>query len=244
MKCNNLETCLISPPFGNYFSHPAATRIRGSFTALPRPGLIWNTMKSFRKTKGGWINKIGLRNCGIHNVMIDEKSVYSLAAVNTYDWLKLYVGFPLQLNKVEINLGCPNISTVPPPSKGMFDLFHASYDTVIVKVAPTPEGYVQACSLIDTCGVNIIHACNTIPTEKGGISGDQLRKHSKEFVYKLRAQYPNLTIIAGGGIYEESDIDAFAQLGADHFSLSTAFMKPWKAKRLISYAADKVFSND
>ncbi len=57
----------ISPPFGNYLEFSNTISIKGSFTLLPRPGLIGQIIKTLRYDYkyNGWINKIGLRNPGI-----------------------------------------------------------------------------------------------------------------------------------------------------------------------------------
>ncbi len=239
MKNRWLERCLISPPFGNWFDHPNATRVLGSFTTEKRPGLIWNTLKTFRKTDGGWINKIGLRNCGVENVPVKPDAMYSCAALYEDDWTRFYEHLPDSISMIEVNMGCPNAGPMVEPSAAMWDLLHMVYDVVSVKIAPTDGGFVQGRRLVEEHGVKILHCCNTIPTDKGGISGKELVWISQDFVTMYRNLYPDLTIIAGGGIYDEITLDDYYGLGADHFSLSTAFMKPWRAKRLISYAADK-----
>jgi isoquinoline 1-oxidoreductase beta subunit len=93
----------ISPPFGNYISYRNTTRIRGTFTAERRSGLIWHTLRSLRTVKGGWINQIGFRNKGLHNVFkFDKNSVYSLAAIDN-NWIKLFALLPKN-TKIELNV--------------------------------------------------------------------------------------------------------------------------------------------
>ena len=231
-----IKRCVISPPFGNYFSHPDATRIRGSYTLERRKGLIWNTIKSFRKVEGGWVNKIGLRNCGVASAPTDGDSIYSLSAIQPDDWAHIYDRLHSEISMIEINLGCPNLDdTTIAPSKGMFDLLHMLFKVVIVKIAPTDHGFAQGRRLVEECGVSILHCCNTVPSDRGGISGTQLKPISLDFVEKFRQLYPELTIIGGGGIYTHFDIVEYDNAGADHFSLSTAFMKPWKAKEIITF---------
>ena len=239
MKHHWLERCLISPPFGNYFEHPNATRVLGSFTTEKRPGLIWNTLKSFRPTSDGWVNKIGLRNCGVENVPVKPTAMYSCAALYQDDWGRFYEHLPDCISRIEVNMGCPNAGPMVEPSAAMWDLLHMVYDVVSVKLAPTDGGFAQGRRLVEECGVKTLHCCNTIPTERGGLSGDQVRWKTFAFVEMYRHLYPELTLIAGGGVYDKDAVDDYIAIGADHISLATAFMLPWRAKRLISYAADK-----
>ena len=60
----------ISPPFGNYIHLPQTMSVKGSYTLEPRLGLFSQIFKTLRYVnymgKYTWINKIGLRNPGIH----------------------------------------------------------------------------------------------------------------------------------------------------------------------------------
>lgn len=239
MKNPNIKTCVISPPFGNYLWHKHATRIRGSYTLNKRPGLIWQVLKTFRPHKGGWINQIGLRNKGVAKAPMDTSSIFSLAAIENDDWLPLYDGLHAANRMIEINIGCPNVSPVTPPSKHMFDLLHMVFDVVSVKFASTPQALEEVQELVEECDIKIVHACNTAPTPKGGVSGTRIAYRNQMYVAELRKQYPHLTIIGGGGIYSRVILQDYHSAGADHFSIATAFMKPWRGFDLINYAHDK-----
>ena len=58
-------------PFGNYLKFTNAISVTGSWTVEPRPGLLWQIIKTLRYVPNasggfGWRNKLGLRNAGIH----------------------------------------------------------------------------------------------------------------------------------------------------------------------------------
>ena len=218
----------ISPPFGNYISCPNTTRIRGTFTASRRRGLIWNTLRSLRPIRGGWINQVGFRNKGLENISkFDEKSVYSIAAIDN-KWSRLFALLPEDA-KVELNVGCPNVGSYT-LKRADLKAFTEQHEDVIVKVSP----FVKT-EFLDDCqelGVRAIHLCNTLPTPYGGISGQQLKRYSLPLVESVATTY-NMDIIAGGGIYSAQDITDYANAGAKHFSISTLFITaPWRLSEI------------
>ena len=96
---------LISPPFGNWISHPNCTSVIGSLTWERRPGLIYHALKTVRKVDGGWVNKIGLRNPGIRSIMsFNPSCIYSLVGLEDGDWERCW-SFVRLVFRVEANLG-------------------------------------------------------------------------------------------------------------------------------------------
>lgn len=222
----------ISPPFGNWISYPDTTRIRGTFTYDRRWGLIWNTLRSLRRIRGGWINQIGFRNKGLKNISkFDKDSVYSIAAVDG-NWKKMFALLPEDA-KVELNVGCPNVGTYA-IKRADLKTFTNNHKHVIVKVSP----YVTR-QFLDDCedtGVENIHLCNTIPTPYGGISGSQLKSVCLPLVEDVASSY-KMNIIAGGGIYSDQDVVDYANAGAKHFSISTLLITaPWRLSEIKTAA--------
>ena len=214
----------ISPPFGNHIHRKNTTRIRGTFTFNRRWGLMWNTLRSLRKTEGDWINQIGFRNKGLKNVSkFDSKSVYSIAAIDNR-WHKLFALLSSDI-KVELNAGCPNVGAYT-LKRSDIKPFIEHQASVIVKVSPyVTRQFLDECQDI---GVKTVHLCNTIPTSKGGISGKQLKKLCLPLVESVANTY-SMDIIAGGGIYSAQDVVDYANAGANHFSVSTLFItNPWQ----------------
>ena len=214
----------ISPPFGNYIKRKNATRIIGTYTFNRRWGLMWNTLRSLRKTEDGWINQIGFRNKGLKNISrFDNKSVYSIAALDN-SWNKLFALLTDDI-KIELNAGCPNVGAYT-LKRCNIKPFIEHQNEVIVKVSP----YVTR-QFLDECqdvGVKTVHLCNTIPTPNGGISGKQLKELCLPLVESVATTY-NMDIIAGGGIYSAQDVVDYANAGAKKFSVSTLFITaPWQ----------------
>lgn len=224
-----MKRFLISPPFGNWVSHPKCTRVLGSFTWERRPGLLYHTLRSFRPVSGGWINQIGLRNKGIRSVRFNPKHIYSLVGLADGDWERMLDYCPAGL-KVEINLGCPNVHEYGIHPKTLAE--YCKKFTVIAKLSPGRRVYDVADMCMEN-GVSYLHCSNTIPTPQGGISGLPLLNVNMMIVCTLADSYPG-KIIAGGGIYDSDYLRMYAIGGATHFSLSTVWMTPWRVSSIMN----------
>jgi dihydroorotate dehydrogenase len=220
---------LISPPFGNWINLKGCISVKGSFTWSRRPGLIYHTVRSFRKVGGGWINQIGLRNPGIRSIKSFEvNKIYSLVGLDDGDWENMLEYCPPGL-LIEVNLGCPNVHEYGMPEDVL--RMYCKKFRVIAKLPPTEVVDVMAAMAI-RAGAAYLHLSNTVPTPKGGLSGEPLRVNNIPIVARLAREYPH-QIIAGGGIYTPVHWRAYEDAGATHFSLSTVFMTPWRVRKLL-----------
>lgn len=226
---------LLSPPFGSRFNPSWATRVMGTYTISARKGLIWRTLKTLRKTDGGWVNAIGLRNPGIFSIRTDkfsERSVYSIAAINAGDYQVFLAAIPAWAT-VEINLSCPNLHSVP-VFETSIQHFPKRFATTIVKLPPPCVDH--AYHWAEKCyeyGIRYFHACNTIPTQQGGESGNRLRPQSLKMIRWLHKNFSDVKIIGGGGIYSPEHVREYRDAGAEFFSLSTVCFTPWKLPAII-----------
>jgi dihydroorotate dehydrogenase len=228
-----IQPLLISPPFGNYLNVKWGTSIAGSFTAEPRPGLWSQVIKTMRHVPGGWVNNVGLRNPGIRNIEFDRRKVYSLAALHERDYDVFLDVVPSDV-MIEINLGCPNVHARP--VLGDFHQFVKTYPLVIVKLPPRCVDHcyrwAQRCYKM---GVRYFHMCNTLPTNRGGESGDRLRDESIRTIKWVREfmHHDDIRIIGGGGIYSPHHVDEYHDAGADLYSISTACLTPWNVPGIL-----------
>jgi len=226
-------TVYISPPFGNYIKLEGCTSIEGTFTWQRRKGLVIQTLKTLRKIDGGWVNAIGFRNKGMSSInKWNKKSVYSIAALDG-NWKPFYDHIPSD-TKLEINLGCPNVSSYT-MSNSDVKIFCSKFSELSVKVNPHTKEK-EFMNLFD-CGVRTFHLSNTIPSERGGISGDQLREQNLkqvEMFSSLNLPKHDINLIVGGGIYKPEHVRQYRSVGATKsFSLSTVWFTPWRVKEII-----------
>jgi dihydroorotate dehydrogenase len=224
-----MKTFLISPPFGNWIGHRRCTSVRGSYTWERRPGLIYHTIRTLRKTPGGWVNRIGLRNPGIRaceTYYADQ--IYSLVGLKDGDWERMLSWCPAGL-AIEVNLGCPNVHEYGIPFKVLCDYC----DKFVVGAKLTPNDQVdEMAAMCIEAGVRYLHLSNTAPTERGGESGRQLLRINLPIVERLAPRYPG-KIIAGGGIYDPVTVKLYRAFGASGFSLATVWLTPWRVPAIL-----------
>ena len=227
----------ISAPFGNFLQHSTfatnAICVTGTFTLKPRPGRLKQIIKTLRYVKSeagwGWRNALGLRNPGIFKGLEKHKwyNVLSIASLEKDDWKILYQVVPKNVN-VELNISCPNVDRHPNLIKGFAK---DKREWCIVKVPPTIT-HKQLDKIINL-GYNQIHASNTLPTEKGGLSGKIIAPYTLGIISFLKKNYPHVQIIAGGGVTDSFGASIYLEAGADHISLGTVCFTPWKIKGIL-----------
>ena len=257
LKLNPHKPFFISPPFGYYFSHPNAYSVLGSYTPLPRPGRFSQIIKTVRPVEGGWLNKIGLRNPGMKSIKTwQHNQILSFAAITgeegeweqIIDHIRSKIVFIYSPHEpgstiIEINISCPNTNHPVPmlPSRYQLSKLLLDYNsrlTTIFKLQPLLHQALDTAQKLADQGATYLHLSNTLPTPIGGISGKHLREANLPIVDRVASEvctrYPNLELIAGGGIYDISHLKQYLSSGATRFSLATAFVKPWRGYKIIN----------
>ena len=221
----------ISAPFGNYIKTKKTISVSGSWTIEKRTGRIVQIAKTLRYTKRGWVNKIGLRNPGIEKgiPLHLEDQVFSIAGIEKDDWIKFSDKIPDNFN-LEINMSCPNIDQHF--TEGIERFNPNSREWFIGKISPLTT-FEELEYYINVFKFKQIHACNTLPVEKGGLSGKELVPYTTKFIKHIKNNYPQIVTIAGGGIYSTEDIEYYQNIGADHVSLGTVCFNPLKLRKLL-----------
>ena len=234
-----LKPIIISPPFGTYINVSWATSVKGTWTVSPRPGSkILRAMKTIRKVDGGWVNKMGLLNNGIQNYSLDRDDViYSITSTTGEDanWGSEWdMFFPLmpQDKIIELNLSCPN-AILKVINQRHLEKFHDNCKLVIVKLPPDNKEAMSIVRDAVSVGITHFHCCNTLPSEKGGISGNAVKNRALFLIMNIKREFPETTVIGGGGIYTPQDVRDYREAGADHFSLATIWFTPWKVDKVI-----------
>jgi dihydroorotate dehydrogenase len=227
----------ISPPFGNYIDLPCTTPIRGSYTIDQRSGLFSQVLKTLRFSyeNNGWINKIGLRNKGIdwalknYSKYTDNNGeILSIALMNEEDIDNMNRKIPDAAN-IEINVSCPNAEKRM-INEGLHNFINPLRRWCIIKVSPTiredelDKYYKQ--------GFRQFHCSNTLPTPKGGLSGEALMPYNKQIIGYLKENYKDVEVIGGGGVKTWKDVEKYKEWGADHVAISTICFNPWMLMKL------------
>ena len=219
----------ISPPFGNYIYLPYTKRIKGSYTLIPRSGLFFQIIKTLRysPTYGGWINKIGLRNQGLkygienYNPKTDILSIAILERKEIEPILKI---LPDETN-IELNVSCPNLKKHM-INKDLHKFINPKREWCIIKLPPTVS--IKDVRSFYNEGFRQFHCANTLPVKNGGVSGQILIPYVSNVIRNITKEFPDTTIIAGGGIQTMETLKWYKKLGADHYSISTLFFNPFK----------------
>jgi dihydroorotate dehydrogenase len=235
---------IISPPFGNYIKnhYESCTPVIGSLTLEKRPHWFLRALKTVRPVEGGWINNIGLRNPGIKSFKYNYTNdvlynqIYSLVGIKGSDWQAMLTYLPDEDKrlKIELNLSCPNVHEYGITKKDLQE--YCDRFSIIVKVPPIADKAFAMAEMAVTCGARYIHASNTLPSDRGGVSGEQLFKVNLPIVKKLHLEFPDTPIIAGGGNYDLIHLLDYLTVGATKLSFSSVWFNPFRAHRLITHA--------
>ena len=127
-------------------------------------------------------------------------------------------------------MSCPNIDKHY--IEGIEDFNNESREWFIGKISPNTT-FEELEKFIKVFEFKQIHACNTLPIEKGGLSGRELIPYTTKFIKHVKKNYPHIPVIAGGGIYATKDIEYYRDIGADHVSLGTVCFNPLKLRKLL-----------
>ena len=238
----SMRETFIAAPFGNYIKHPNAISVTGTWTLYPQGNRFKSVVKTLRydKENDGWVNRLGLPNPGLRVGLEKtwDSQILSIAETSEDEFLIMADMIPNTMG-VEVNLSCPNLpeNTVPKlidnDSPMMFTAFEKKRDWCIAKVSPliTED---ELHHVVDKLNFRQIHLANTIPTDKGGLSGPALKPYVLQLIHYVRGIWGDrMTIIAGGGIRTEDDISEYMDAGADHISLGTVCFNPFKLRKLL-----------
>ena len=233
----NNET-FIAAPFGIWIKPIGCIPVTGTFTLHPQGNKIWRAAKSLRYDfkRQGWMNNMGLPNpgvkVGLHKHIMGGE-VLSIAEIERNDFKKLYSLIPERTN-IELNLSCPNLGkSLPWDSAEIFARTKEKRKWCICKVSPTvtPEDLEF---LITKLGFTQIHASNTLPIPgSGGLSGRTLIPYTMKTIKLIQEEWPEVTVIAGGGVRDFGAVYEYLKEGANHVSLGSVCFNPFKLRKLL-----------
>ena len=238
---------ILSAPFGNYCSFSGMTRTYGTFTLAHRggwPRRLWRCALTLRYSwrMQSWRNKLGLPNPGIRTFLqwwnagvVPAESIVSVHGWTAAEWTTLAHLVLTQTScAVELNVSCPNVEhgldLTAPLSAVMLDPARC-----IIKLPPLQP--VEVADLFYAAGVRMFHACNTLWTPGGGLSGAVLKPYSLAAVVGLRSRFGSeVRVIGGGGVRTMADVCAYRTAGADHVALGSVLLNPLRWRRVAQMA--------
>ena len=230
-----MKKIILSPPFSNIYPNiKGCTRIVGTYTLNRRRGM-YRVLTTLKKTEGGWLNSVGLRNPGIEKYN-KKNAIISIAMKDISEWpcfLKIIKQKKQKYNilGIEFNVSCPNHDIINITSK-IVEEAKTELKYVIIKIP-----HKSPLHLIDEfCNLNsdIIHVSNSKKTNLGALSGKSLIDQNISDIAYIKKKFGNnIKIIAGGGIYSYEDLMRYHDAGADYFSLSTSLINPFRTYNII-----------
>ena len=162
-------------------------------------------------------------NCDDEQTSKTKKGeIISIAIMNKTDIGLILDKIPEDMD-IELNVSCPNTENHMIDS-GLKPFLNNKRNWCIIKLSP-----IQSCLSIDRYyeeGFRQFHASNTLPTEKGGVSGPILKGYTIGTIKYIKNQWNDTVVIAGGGIKTLKDIKDYKEAGADHFSISSLCFNP------------------
>ena len=226
----------ISAPFGNWIKHPNAISVTGTWTLKPQGNRLWRVLRTLRyQGDGNWKNALGLPNPGIEVGLrkTSVSEVLSIAEIEKNDFKKLYEKIPTD-QSVELNLSCPSLGkSLPWDSTEIFARNKEKRKWCICKVSPTvtPEDLEF---LITKLGFTQIHASNSLRLpNNSGLSGPVLIPYTLDIIRLIREEWPEVTVIAGGGVKNWQNVYRYLHEGADHVAIGSLAFNYFKIRKLL-----------
>jgi len=245
MRDHLLQKLIISAPFGNYVSHPAATPTVGTYTLRFRAGplvRLWRAARTIRyyRRAGAWINRLGLPNPGVDSLRGADLSgkVLSVHGLAHSEWALLAEAAALlRPSALELNLSCPNVDAV-----AIADAVRAYESSregfagpIIAKLSPVR--WMDFAVPLFAAGARHFHLCNTIPTPGGGVSGKPLKPFALWAVADVKARWGGaVKVIGGGGVTGPDDARDYLAAGADRVAVGSLCFHPFHRSTLSAIA--------
>ena len=234
----------------------AFTHITKTLTLQPLKGRFswWRPWVSVRYIRDGMVNAIALTNPGLaywinHHypkaVKRQRKLIVSLAPSGLQEACTMAGMLNLcpEIVGIELNPFCPNKAAMFTPEEitDLVKLFRKeSLFPLGIKLG-WQDPYIGILKSIqyDIDFVDLINACpwdNVFPFEdsplskygyKGSVSGLPITWRAREALQQVKAEFPNLNVLSGGGIYNEAEARLRFSMGADAVSFGTIFSQKW-----------------
>jgi len=196
------------------------------------------------------INRIGLENPGIHRFVegfpeLSVPMIVSLGGDSFEEYLEVARVFKKVADRfcaVEFNFSCPNVKegglSIVRDRERWRDLLRElrkalSESFLIAKVGIEGIFVEEAAEMVKDAGwegITLVNTVRGLHFEKdtvilGGLSGPILKPIALRAVYEVKRRFPNLFVIASGGVYSVEDAKEFLSVGADVIGVGSALFK-------------------
>lgn len=215
-------------------------------------------------TAVGLINSIGLQNPGakkFKQMLKEIKKLPTKIIVNVFgetereyaEVVSILEDSDIKPDAYELNLSCPNTKkggmefgvNMKSVSKIIRMVRRRTELPIIVKFSPFSELLKTLVRISLDEGADAFTLTNTIPAAikdykvgflKGGLSGPVLKPIALRCVLDVKESFPEVSIIACGGIYTPDDVRDFLEAGACAVQIGTAnFLNPKISETLAKY---------
>lgn len=237
----------VAAPFGNYLSFPGCVSVSGSFTVRRRAGFfgrVWRAVRTIRydSRSGAWFNRMGLPSPGLSGIpRAKEGTLVSLFGFDGSEWTLLFdAALRNGHGEAELNLSCPNVNKPSDWLDGTLRAIASERNIEFIAKLP-PVGYESLGNELFDLGIRKFHLCNTVKTERGGMSGKPLKPYSIAAINWFRGRFGReVELIGGGGISCVEDVTDYLDAGADHVSIGSMLFDPFSWRRIRRFRS--VFS--
>lgn len=196
------------------------------------------------------INRIGLENPGIHAFVenipeLPVPMIASLGGDSFEEYLEVARVFKKVADRfyaVEFNFSCPNVKegglsivkNAEEWKKLLNTLRKELPDSFLIAKVGVEGIFVEdAAEFVmkaEWDGITLVNTVRGLHFEKdtmilGGLSGPLLKPIALRAVYEVKKRFPELFVIASGGVYSVKDAEEFLKVGADVIGVGSALFK-------------------
>jgi len=185
------------------------------------------------------VNKLGLPNVGVNQIVQNIKKFRPKGLVlggsiafgdlvdPSYNLTEIYETFTRLRKSVDyivLNASCPNVET-PENIYKCLNLIDHTDTPVLVKlgIMEDREKLKSTLSVLKESAIKGVVCSNTLPTEKGGLSGKPLTQIGHQQLEWVK-ENSDLPVISSGGVMTPQDAVDRIRLGADLVQVYTGFV--------------------
>ena len=213
-----------------------------------------------RRSENALVNRLGLPNQGVNTVsnnirqckpkdlVVGGSIAFSDLSDPSFSPVEIYETFVRLKDRVDyivLNPSCPNVETPRNVYNCLKSITHTEKPVLVKLHIMQDLGELkETLRVLKECNVNGVICSNSLPTEKGGLSGTPLTQIGHQQLEWVK-ENSDLPVISSGGVMTPQDAVDRIRLGADLVQVYTGFVyggitfpyRVAKAMREISLSA-------